>query len=183
MKGIKQIVSDFGFELGEKADEFEKAVMENYAARAELEEKNKRIETLTSQVEDLGSQIKSYEGTTEEVATLQAKVAEFEQAEAQRVQAAAEAEAMKAFDVLFTEAVGERKFANTMTRESVHQKAYTMHTENPAMDVSAIVDSITKDVDNVWENPQRPTAKVPVPKEDSKAELGEFARNLFRRDK
>lgn len=181
MKGIRQILADFDVELGERADDFEKSVVENYATRAELEEKLKRIETLSGQVETLSEQIKGFESTSDELASLKAKVNEYESAEAERIKSAQENAARARFENDFEKLLEGRSFVNQLTRDAVFERAYRMSSENPAMDVKTILEAVTKD-ENVWTNPQLAKPKPTIPTTDnSQAVTEEFVRKLLRR--
>lgn len=181
MKDIKRLVGDLELNITEdQLKKLEEGVRENYITRPELEEKTKRIEALTKQVEELSTQAKGIEDANEQVTALQAKVKEFEEAEAQRQADETERKARAKFSEEFAEVVGERKFSNELTKASVMDKAYEKQTANPDMKLSEILTSITDSIEGVWANPQADPRKMPKPSgKDTQADTADYVRKLF----
>ena len=183
VKGIKQILRDAGLEISdEKLAEIDKAVAENYATRAELGEKREKIQTLQKQVDELGEQITSAAGDAEKIEALQKQVEEFKAAEGERQAKAQEKSAREEFEKNLAAAVGEKKFANELTKRAIFDEAFETHKANPDMSAADILKAATENQANVWENPQTSAAKMPTPGTDENTKnvdrIG-FANALF----
>lgn len=178
MKNITEILREQGFEMDdEKAKAVEKAVLESYRTIEELNGKaakldaaNARISELEAQAGELGEQLKSLDAekgaNADTVTALQAKIAEFEQAEADR-KAKQEADEREAkFREAFDAAVGDRKFANDLVREAVFQRSIKAREADPVKGYGDIIDELTKDQGGVWANPQTDPKNLPRPGED-----------------
>lgn len=178
MKNITEILREQGFEMDDdKARAVEKAVLESYRTTEELNGKaakldaaNARIAELEAQSSELTDRLKALDAekgaNAEAVSALQAKVAEFEQAEADRKakQEAAEREAK--FREAFDAAVGDRRFANEFVRDSIFRKSIEAREADPVKGYGDIIADLTKDVGGVWENPQTDPKNLPRPGED-----------------
>lgn len=174
MKNVIDILREQGFEMDEdKAKTVEKAVLESYRTieevngkTAKLEAANARISELEAQAGELSEQLKSLDAekgaNAETVSALQAKVAEYEQAEADRKAKEKDAEERAQFDELFKAALEGKTFSSDLLAGAVRDKAFAMHRENPAMGVSDIIAKVT-DGQDVWANPQRDPHKMPNP--------------------
>ena len=180
MRGIQQIVADMGLQLTEEqVKDLDSKVRENYVTRNEHDEKLRKLASLTEQVGELTAKVNDSAEASDKVAALQRQVAEYQEAEARREQEEADRRAREGFEVSFSEAVGERRFANEMTRQHVLDKAYEMHRANPDMAVASIVDEAASG-DGVWASPQADPKNMPSPQaKDSQAEMGAFAAALF----
>lgn len=178
MKNVIDILREQGIEMDEdKAKTVEKAVLESYRTieelngkTAKLEAANARIAELEAQTGELGEQLKALDAekgaNAETVSALQAKVAEYEQAEADR-KAKQEADEREAkFREAFDAAVGDRRFANDLVREAVFQRSIKAREADPVKGYGDIIAEITKDVTGVWENPQADPKNLPRPGED-----------------
>ena len=107
MQDIKAIVQGIGVELtDEQMEALAKGVRDNYVTRSEMDEKRKRIESLTAENSELAEKAKALDGTSEDVARLKAKVAEYEQAAKERDERDAEARSRKGFEERFEAAIG-----------------------------------------------------------------------------
>lgn len=186
MQDIKQIVQGIGVELtDEQMEALAKGVRDNYVTRPEMDEKRKRIESLTAENSELAEKAKALDGTSEDVARLKAKVAEYEQAAKERDERDAEARSRKGFEERFEAAIGRdfggRKFANAMTRRAVLDAAYDKVAKDPDMSASDAIKSAIGDEGGVWANPQADPAKMPIPGESQskRADMDSLADRLF----
>lgn len=183
MKGIKQIVEDLGFELSdEQVTALDEAVRENYATRAELDEKKERIEALTSQVEQMTEQVNALDGQTEELTNLKEQVAAYEKAETERKDNEAKKAAFASFETDFTELLGDKKFVNDITAKEVTQRAFEEKTANPSMTLEQVYETVIGDRSDLFANPQQDFKNLPVPSEENpsnEAEYRRVARQLF----
>lgn len=167
MKGIKQILKDAGLELSdEKLAEIDKVVAENYATRAELGEKREKIQTLQKQVEELSEKITSTEGDAEKLEALQKQVEDFKAAEGERQAKAQEKSEREEFEKNLAVAIGDKQFANELTKRAIFSDAFETHKANPDMTAADILKAATENQANVWANPQTNSAKMPMPGTD-----------------
>lgn len=186
MQDIKAIVQGIGVELtDEQMEALAKGVRDNYVTRPEMDEKRKRIESLTAENSELAEKAKALDGTSEDVAKLKAKVAEYEQAAEERDERDAEARSRKGFEERFEAAIGRdfggRKFANAMTRRAVLDGAYERAAKNPDMSAADAIKAAIGDEGGVWANPQSDPAKMPIPGEEQskRADMDSLADRLF----
>lgn len=181
---IKEILSEYNL-TADEVDEIVKAVYGNYRSIKELEKKDQRIQELTDQVGDLSAKVDEAAEAGAKVDELQEVVKQFEEKEEQRRAAAEEQARRDSFAVTFNAEVGERKFANDLMRDTVFEKAYTMCQNETGVGVKEAIESITKDVEGVWTNPQTDPNKMPGAdfgnnnNNDAATTKRAFARKLF----
>lgn len=173
MRTLSEILQAAGLQLEEgQVGALQAQLAQDYRSIGEVERKNAAIEQKDARISELEGQVTAMSQKVSEmeqsggandakVAELQAQVAEFQKAEAERKQAEEDAKKRLDFEGAFTEALGGQEFANDFVRESVFEKAYRMHGENPAMGVKDIVTSITGDQAGIWKNPQQDPARMP----------------------
>lgn len=182
MKDIKEILKDHGVE---DVDAIAKEVIENYRSIAEVNKKDERIKDLEGQNQTMTEQIKELEGSSEMIESLKKQVTDFQEAEKARKEAEKESAKRDSFLESFNAAVGDKEFSNSLMRESVFEKAYKMCGEQSGMGAKEAIESLTKDMDGVWINPQKAAHKMPSPgqidskQQDEAAEKKDFARMLF----
>lgn len=183
MKAVAQIIKDMGLDLSEEqVKELDSKVRENYVTRNEHEEKLSRIEALTAQVGELSEKLEGTEDAETKIQGLQEQVRVFEEAEAQRQADEAEKAARSAFTDEFDKAVGDKRFVNVVTHDSVFDRAFIMRQENPSMGVEDILKQVIGDQGNIWANPQMEAASQPTPQNNtSEAEQAQFVARLFHR--
>lgn len=182
LKGIRQIVADMGLGLtDQQAADLDRAVREEYVTRAEHAEKVTRIEALTQQVADLTERAKQLDGDATKLEELRQRVAEYERAEAERQQAEAEREARAEFEAKLGEAVGDRKWANSMTRAAVLDRAWAHHQKNPDVGAAEVLAAVVGDEQGVWQVPQASPHRMPAGSDEktTRADLSDFAAQLF----
>lgn len=159
MSKLTDILKEAGANDPEAA---EKAVLEHYRSKEEVEKKVQRIQALEAEATDLKAMIGKLEGDAADVAALKEQVAEFERAEEERKAKRADEAARAAFRKEFDEALGGRKFANAYTERSVFEEAYAKHGANPDMRAVDIVGELTSG-DGVFAAEAQPPAKMPLP--------------------
>lgn len=162
MKDIKAILSKHGEGLTpEQVQSIIDAVNENYRTVEEVNKKTERIEELTNQNEALTTQVANLEGDGEELEKLRAQIETFNAAEEERKAKEAENEKREAFRATFDAAVGERKFANDLMRETIFEKVYATCAADTGAGAKDTIESLTKDMPGVWENPQQAPHTMP----------------------
>lgn len=187
MQDIKAIVEGIGLELSdEQMAALAKGVRDNYVTRPEMDEKRRRIETLTSENAELAEKAKALDGTSEDVAKLKAKVAEYEQAARERDAKEAERQSRRGFEERFDAALekdfGGKRFANGMTRKAVLDGAYERAAKNPDMSATDAIKAAIGDEGGVWANPQAdPGNQMPIPDQSGSrdASMDRLAASLF----
>ncbi len=166
MDNIKDILKANGVELDdEKLKAIEKATLENYRTKAELDGKAQKVSDLEAQLakanEALEAAQKADPAKTEEFEAMQKQLAEYKKADEERQAKDAEGKAKEEFKAKFDTAVGERKFANSIVQNAIFTAAFEKAKANPDMEAKAILDSVTVDEDGIWANPHRDPKKMP----------------------
>ena len=92
---------------------------------------------------------------------LKAKIAEYEEAAKKRTEADEEAKKRAAFDEEFVKALGKKSFANSVVKEAVTEKAYTLRKANADMPIADILKLAAPDEAGIWANPQTDPHKMP----------------------
>lgn len=165
MKNIKDILSEFGIET-DKAGEVEKAVLENYRTKAELDSKASRISELEKQLADATEALEAAKTAdvknADEVQAMRERIDAFEKADAERKAQATERDARAAFDAELEKATEGKAFANDLVRSAVSEKAFAVSKANPDMDVKTILAGVVGDADGIWQNPQQDVKKMPA---------------------
>lgn len=188
MKDIKAILEDHAPSLDDDARAaILRDVQDNYRTVAEVEKKAQRIADLEARQAELSEQVGALEGAGDEVQALKDRVAEYERAEKERLEEADRATKRTAFERAFDDAVGDREFANDLVRKSVLESAMKACGESSAVGVREAIEAATKDVPNVWKNPQHDPAKMPDPNSistrkkatDEDSAMGALASQLF----
>lgn len=184
MKDIKAILKDNGIE-DDQVEKIAKDVIENYRSIDEVNRKASRIKELETEIESLQEKVKNSETDSETIESLKNQVAEFEQREQDRQNKEKEEAARNSFRETFNAAVGDKKFANDLMRETVFEKAYSMCGETSGLGAKDALEKITQNLQGVWINPQHDPAKMPGAKDvDDKTEeiattKKAFAKQLF----
>lgn len=181
VKAVAKIVQEMELPLtDEQVKTLDEKVRENYVTRSEHEEKLARIQTLTEQVEHLNESLESTEGAEAKIKALEEQVKAFEDAEAERKSQEEEQAAIKVFVDEFDAAVGEKQFANAVTRQHILTEAFNVRKDNPSMKAEDILDQVVGDQNGIWANPQAEPAKQPVASgKDSSADTARYVSQLF----
>lgn len=189
MKDIKSILKEHveGIDA-EVVDKIAAEVIENYRTIDEVGKKTDRIASLEKELQERDEAIKNLDENAQELETLRDQVSKYEQAEADRIEAEQEAEKRSSFETVFNTALGERKFANSLIRETILNKAYAMCGENSAINASDAIEKLTKDEEGIWINPQTDPHSMPsdfdlgkAKDNDADTTKREFALRLFSR--
>ena len=160
MQGIEEILKAAGVE-GDAAKKVIDGVKENYRTISEVELKGSKLKEYEAKMAELADQLKSGEGTAKELEGVKAKLAEYEAAKSKADEEAATATARKDFETKFDAALGDKKFANKLTRQAVVDKAFDIAQANPDMDAATIIDGLTKGEDGIFANAQREPVTMP----------------------
>lgn len=165
MKNIKDILADFGVDLGDKASDFEKAVVENYRTINDYNGKVARVSELETQLSEANDALKKAKETdpakSAEVEEMRKTIADYQAKDEERRKADAAKAARDEFVGKFDAAVGDKKFASDFIRDTVFDKAFALSSKNPDMAVGSIIDSIVGNSEGVWANPQTSVKKMP----------------------
>lgn len=178
VKDIRAILAEHDLDEA-TAKAIEKAVGENYRTIAEVQQKADRIKELEKTNGELSDQVKALEGDGEQLQQLRDKVAEYEQAEADRKAKADEDAKRDSFQALFDAALDGREFANDLMRDTVFEKAY-QQCQSVGTGAREAIEAVTRDVDGVWRNPQQDPKRMPGANDIStKKPDGEVAKRAF----
>lgn len=160
MKDIKAILE--GLDIPDDAKQtIVKEVGENYRTINEVNSKAERIKELEAANKDLTETITGLEGNGEELESLKAKVAEFEQAEEDRKRQADEQAKRDSFKSVFDAAVGDKEFANDLIRETVFEKVYATCSQSSGLGATDVLDKTVENMEGVWKNPQTDPKSMP----------------------
>lgn len=163
MKDIKAIINEHAADLSDEAKEAIVAdVKSNYKTAAEMAKKMERIEELTSQVDALSEQAQRIDGDAEEIEKLRAQVQKYRDAEDKRKEAEKESAKRDEFRKSFDEALGDRRFANSIVEASVFEQAYSACGDATGKGVKDAIAEIVGDSEGVWVNPQTDKAFMPA---------------------
>lgn len=159
--------TEFLKELGIAEDVVQKIFAENgkdiEQAKSKLQDQltaaNNKIAEYEKRIGELEAASGNAEKYKADLEALQSQIAA-EKAEAERIRLEQEAEA--GYMSRFAAVAGTAKFVNDMTREGVYRqfKDSLAKEENKGKGDKEIYDAITKDVPNIFENPNAP---VPIP--------------------
>ena len=165
MENIREILTRLGIECD--VEQVEKAVLENYRTVAEVEgikSKSKTLEDDAKAKDDhiaaLMADIDNLKAGTEEVDALKGQIDEYRKSEIE-AKAKAEADAAKQqFEKSFDAALKDRKFSNDFTRRAVMDDVRKMRETDSVSGLEVLIEQATKDVPDVWHNPNRPTPQT-----------------------
>lgn len=152
--GLEKVVVDKVIEL-HGADIEEK--------KAEIEKLNGVIKEKEDTITKLGDDLKAGEGDAETIKKLQQQVDDYKEAEKQRKEDEQKAAADKVLTDNILEAFGDKQFVNDFTKNSIMNqiKADLQKEENKGKGVKDIFESITKDAENIFKNPQHEELNIP----------------------
>lgn len=185
MQDITAILTEHAPELPEETRKaIASAVIKNYRTIAEVTKKDERIKELETDKDALEKQVTELEATGNEIDELKATVEQYKAKDEQRKAEAAKAAAREAFRTQFDSAVGDKKFANDLMRESVFDKVYSLCGETSGLGANEALEQVTKDLEGVWQNPQKDPHRMPSGdltgyEKKSATSKKEFAKRLF----
>lgn len=162
LQNIEEILKANGIE-GDPAKAIVKAVGENYKTVAEVEQKAKKLTETQAALDTANKALDEAKKAAEsaDVDGLKAKIAEYEEAAKKRTEADEEAKKRAAFDDEFGKALGKKAFANSVVKEAVTEKAYTLRKANADMPIADILKIAAPDEAGIWANPQTDPHKMP----------------------
>lgn len=166
MKDIKAILAGFTL-TDEDRESIIREVGENYRSIVEVTKKTQRIEELEEQNKALTEQVGNLEGDGEELERLRKQVSDFEHQEETRKANELENAKRDSFRVVFDAALGDKEFTNDIIRESIFERAYKECGENAAINAKDAIETLTKDTEGIWKNPQQDANKMPDPNDIS----------------
>ena len=162
LQNIEEILKANNIE-GDAATAIAKAVGENYKTVAEVEQKAKKLTETQAALDNANKALDEAKKAAEsaDVDGLKAKIAEYEEAAKKRTEADEEAKKRAAFDEEFGKALGKKAFANSVVKEAVTEKAYTLRKANADMPIADILKIAAPDEAGIWANPQTDPHKMP----------------------
>ena len=130
-------------------------VVDTEVAKAK-ETMQKEIDNYKSTIDGLKEQINKAP-KTDEYETLKTKIAEYEQKETERQEKAKAEEQDRILTNNILEAIGEKKFVNEYTKNSIINEVKTAlsDTKNAGKSAKDLFESITKDRTDIFENPNQ----------------------------
>lgn len=161
MKEVETMKREFLTELGLEKDVVDKIMSEN---GADIENAKKSVAGLQDELKekektiaDLTETIKGFESTDDTVKELQGKIEEYEKAEKERKQAEKDREQDAILTQNILEVIGEKQFVNDYTKDSIiaQVKSELAKVENKGKGASEIFETLTKDVEGIFKNPQQ----------------------------
>lgn len=123
----------------------------------------KEIDNYKTTIDDLKEQIEKAP-KSDDLETLKTKIAEYEQKEAERQQKAQAEEQDRILTNNILEAIGEKKFVNEYTKNSIinEVKKQLSDTNNAGKSAKDIFESITKDQTDIFANPNKMSDMTPM---------------------
>lgn len=194
MPTIEEILKKHKLELeGDSLAAFKKDLFADYKSAGEVKALNEKITTLEADKKSAEKERDQYKDVAEafgevkpeEVATLQTElerlngeVKKRDDAEAKRKADEEAAQARAAFEAQFTDALGERTFANDLVRDSVLAKVMNERETDQVSGLTELIDKVTKDKEGIFTNVNKPKPK-PLPggkseEDEDKAEMPSF---------
>lgn len=167
---------EFLTELGLEKDVIDKIMTANgediNKAKADVDALKEQLIEKDKAIKELNESIKAFEGTDDTIKELQKKVADYEQAEKDRIKAEKDAEADKILTDNILGVIGDKEFVNDYTKDSIiaQVKSELAKSENKGKGASEIFETLTKDVEGIFKNPQQ--HKLTIPPTGGESEKG-----------
>ena len=166
-RSIIEILKANGIEVpDEKAEALEKDVVKDYKSVAivtDLQGKLTQAEKDRDEYKDTAEKFKN--SKPEDYEQIKGDYAKLKADADQRAKDDAASEQHKAFESDFDRALGERKFVNGFVRKSVMEDVLAARENDQASGISDLIDSVTKDQEGVFSNPQKQDPNpLPTPK-------------------
>lgn len=170
MKDIFELLKGLGIEIeADKKDAFNKEFTNNYKTIAEFEKQSAKLKTteeslttLKTEKTELEKTINDYKGTDEDVKQLKDKVAQYEQAEKDRLEKIKQEKDEQVLTTTILENIKDKEFVNDFTKNAIINDIKTKLKDDnyKGKGVKEIFEEITKDSDGILKNPQDPM-KIP----------------------
>lgn len=165
MENIREIVARLGIECD--AAQLEKEVLANYRTIAEVDGTKAKIDALNADIEardaqiaDLGKKVDELSASGAEIDALKAQVEQYRASEQEAKQKAEADAAKQQFEQSFNVALKDRKFSNDFTRRAVMDEVRKMRETDSVSGIEALIEQATKDVPDVWLNPNKPNPQT-----------------------
>ena len=170
MKDIFELLKGLGIEIeADKKDAFNKEFTNNYKTIAEFEKQSAKLKTteeslttLKTEKTELEKTINDYKGTDDDVKQLKDKVAQYEQAEKDRLEKIKQEKDEQVLTTTILENIKDKEFVNDFTKNAIINDIKTKLKDDnyKGKGVKEIFEEITKDSDGILKNPQDPM-KIP----------------------
>jgi DNA repair exonuclease SbcCD ATPase subunit len=179
MKNIYDLLKAVGVEVPtDKKAEFDKTVTENYKTVVDYDKQKEKLskaeENLEAEKEEakkLAETLKGSEDATKKIEELQKQVDDYSTAESARTEAEKKAQEDAQYNgiidgIFEDDAYKDRKFINEPTKQFYYDKVKgeLAKVENKGKGAKEIFESVTKDVEGIWINPQNPVHLPPTGK-------------------
>ena len=165
-RNIIEILKANGIEVpDDKTADLEKDVVKDYKSVAIVTDlQGKLTQAEKDRDEYKGTAEKFKDSKPEDYEQIKADYAKLKADAEKRIKDDAAAEQRKAFEADFDRALGERKFVNGFVRKSVMADVLAAREKDQASGISDLIDSVTKDQEGVFVNPNaKPDQGVKVP--------------------
>lgn len=128
-----------------------------------LKEKDETIKKHEEQITKLGDDLKASEGNVDKIKDLEKQIDDFKVAEQKRKDDEEKAQADKVLTDNILEVFGDKQFVNDFTKNSIISqiKADLQKDENKGKGIKDIFESITKDAEDIFKNPQHEELNIP----------------------
>lgn len=194
MPNIEEILKKHKVELeGDALASFKTDLFKDFKSVGEIKVLNDKITDLEKDKKQAEKERDSYKTVAEafgdtkpedvaklqgDLETLNKQVKERDEADAQRAKDEAAAKAAAEFEAQFTTALGERKFANDLVKDSVLAAVRKERETDQASGLSDLIEKVTKDKEGIFENKNKPKPN-PLPgggsnEEDEAKEMPSF---------
>ena len=176
MSKEEEILNEAGIQYTEEQlKQFKKGIFDNFRSLAEFDGKNAKIDALNADIEardaqiaDLGKKVDELSASGAEIDALKEQVEQYRASENEAKQKAEADAAKQQFEQSFTDALKDRKFSNDFTRRAVMDEVRKMRETDSVSGLEVLIEQATKDVPDVWFNPNKPNPQaVPAPTDNA----------------
>lgn len=152
------------------------------AKKAEIERLNGIIKEKEDTITKLGDDLKAGEGDAETIKKLQKQVDDYKEAEKQRKDAEDKAAADKTLTNNILEVIGDKKFVNDFTKNSIIEQIKTNLADkaNAGKGIKDIFEGLTKDAENIFVNPQHENIDIPKIKQGGSTKAADTLKSVLK---
>lgn len=149
--------------MKQHGDDIEEYKTKNTELTNNVSELDNQIKEKDSQITKLGEDLKNVDNGSEEIQKLKDLVKKYEDAEKERKANEDKAAKDKALTDNILETIGDKEFVNDFTKNSIINqiKEDLGKEENNGKGIKDIFESLTKDADNIFKNPQHQNLDIP----------------------
>lgn len=171
--------------MAQNGKDIENIKSENEKLKEDIKSKDEELSKKDDQIEKLGSDIKAFDGTEEKIKELQGKVDGYIEAEKKRKADEEKAKKDKQLTDNIMEVIGEKKFVNDFTKKSIIEqvKIGLADEANAGKGIKDIFESLTKDAENIFANPQQEKIEIPKNKQQGGSERAKDTLKSVLRDR